>query len=71
MGINIPNKDELIANKMTLMELCVELGADSLQYLSIEGLESAVRKRIPEKGEGKVGHCTACLSGKYPVELEW
>lgn len=59
-------------------------GATSVRYLSVEGLVSAVQAGISshqDKEERitnanttssrKVGHCTACLTGKYPVELEW
>lgn len=60
------------------------LGATSVQYLSVEGLLSAVQGGIPSfqdeedeeissdsKTRRRFGHCTACLTGKYPVELEW
>ncbi|XP_077983565.1 amidophosphoribosyltransferase-like [Glandiceps talaboti] len=71
MGINIPTKEELIANKLAADQLAEYLGADSVVYLSVNGLVSAVREGIAEKDETKTGHCTACLTGKYPVELEW
>lgn len=55
------------------------VGADSVKYLTIEGLVSAVQEGISSMqgdkminvSQKKVGHCTACLTGKYPVELEW
>jgi len=47
------------------------VGADSLAYLSVDGLVQAVRYRIAEKNSSKVGHCTACLTGNYPEKLEW
>lgn len=55
------------------------VGADSVKYLTIEGLVSAVQEGIPSlqgdkvigTSQKRVGHCTACLTGKYPVELEW
>jgi amidophosphoribosyltransferase len=71
MGINIPTKEELIANVMSPDELAKFLGADSLVYLSVDGLQSAVRKGIQMTTSKPAGHCTACLTGKYPVELEW
>lgn len=65
-------------------------GANSVKYLSVEGLVSSVQQdikfekqkvkrhdiTIQENGNGlecfeKTGHCTACLTGQYPVELEW
>lgn len=72
MGINIPTKEELIANKMHAEELAEHLGADSLVYLSLDGLETAVRSGIVNPSGEKIGHCTACLSGQYPVDvLDW
>ncbi|KAF3835110.1 hypothetical protein F7725_027668 [Dissostichus mawsoni] len=83
MGINIPTKEELIANKPEFQDIAGYIGAASVKYLTVEGLVSAVQEGIAslkEKDEmistsntsGKrVGHCTACLTGKYPVELEW
>lgn len=51
------------------------LGADSLQYLSVEGLVKAVRNDIKTKSPAKVGHCTACLTGEYPngvpTQMDW
>lgn len=70
MGINIPTRGELIANKQPLEELAGFIGADSLAYLSIEGLVKAVREGVTKNG-APMGHCTACLDGKYPVHLEW
>lgn len=83
MGINIPTKEELIANRPEFDDLAGYIGANSVVYLSVEGLTSAVREGIksfkdqqnglngttshPSSG----GHCTACLTGEYPVELEW
>ncbi|KAJ8734510.1 hypothetical protein PYW08_013760 [Mythimna loreyi] len=75
MGINIPTREELIANKMDAYQLAEHVGADSLEYLSVEGLVSAVHynmKTTPSDGLG--GHCTACLTGEYPggvPEDEW
>lgn len=48
-------------------------GADSLEYLSVDGLIKAVQRNIDGKRE--IGHCTACLTGDYPggipEELDW
>lgn len=46
-------------------------GANSLAYLSIDGLVKAVRQGIVLKNNIPTGHCTACLDGNYPVHLEW
>lgn len=71
MGINIPTKNELIANHMNADELAKQLGATSLVYLSIDGLKTAVQNGIEDHAGNKDRHCTACLTGNYPVELEW
>lgn len=98
MGINIPTREELIANRLDAHQLAeavgknyhhhffeiitchssltificlIFTGADSLVYLSIEGLISAVTYSIREKDPKKIGHCIACLSGQYPEKLEW
>lgn len=61
-GIDIPNRDELIAANMTVPEIAAFVGADSLGYLSFEGLYRAVGSREQ--------HCDACMSGNYRVPLE-
>lgn len=70
MGINIPTKEELIANKLNADALAIQIGADSLVYLNVENLKFAVQKNANTNGKPK-GHCTACLTGEYPVELQW
>lgn len=70
MGINIPTKEELIANIIPLDQIAKEFGADSVHYLSLDGLKKAVSEGI--KADQESGHCTACLSGEYPVKkLDW
>ncbi|XP_071787673.1 amidophosphoribosyltransferase-like [Asterias amurensis] len=73
MGINIPTKEELIANRVELHRLASYFGANSVVYLSVDGLKTAVMKGIQNKdtSSDKSQHCTACLTGEYPVELSW
>jgi amidophosphoribosyltransferase len=71
MGINIPTRDELIGNKLNPRDLAKAVNADSLEYLSVDGLVRAVRTNLKTKDPKSVGHCTACLTGEYPMELEW
>uniref|UniRef100_A0A7E4UR93 Amidophosphoribosyltransferase n=1 Tax=Panagrellus redivivus TaxID=6233 RepID=A0A7E4UR93_PANRE len=68
MGINIASKDELIAAKLSEDEICTFLGADSVKYLTLEGLQRAVD--AGNKSENK-GHCVACLTGNYPVDISF
>ncbi len=62
-GIDTPRKRELIAAVHGLEEIRASLGADSLAYLSQEGLLRGVGD-----AEG-LRHCTACFSGRYPVAV--
>ncbi len=58
-GIDTPAQDDLLAAHMNLDEITAHLGADSVGYLSLEGLVAAIG--VDE------GFCTACLSGRYPI----
>ncbi|CAG2207910.1 PPAT [Mytilus edulis] len=69
MGINIPTFQELVANVVPLEDMPSHFGADSLQYLSVDGLKKAVREGI-KNPNGSVGHCVACLTGEYPVKCD-
>ena len=60
-GIDTPNRENLWASNHTLKETREWLGADSLGYLSIEGLGS-IFNEIPTDN-----FCLACFDGKYPV----
>jgi amidophosphoribosyltransferase len=60
MGVDMATQQELIAHHMSLAEIAQHIGADSLGYLSLEGLLDVV-------GHGAGGHCQACFSGDYPV----
>lgn len=65
-GVDIGSYEELISTHMSTTEAIREyIGADSLAYLSQEGLISAV-----EGGAGGAGHCHGCFSGTYPIEHE-
>lgn len=72
MGINIPSMEELIAVQYkTIKEIAAKLQADSVEYLSVDGLKRAVKKGIyPNSPKKPNGHCTACLTGDYAVPIE-
>ena len=61
-GIDTPNKRELIAANATVEEICQYLEADSLYYLSLEGMLEAT----PQPNES---FCTACFSEEYPIPI--
>ncbi len=59
-GIDTPTRDELLAARQTLEEMRRFIAADSLAFISLEGLYRAVG------GKGR-GYCDACFSGAYPI----
>jgi amidophosphoribosyltransferase len=62
-GVDTPSKKQLIAANKSVDEIREYIGADSLTYLSLEGLRKAA-------GESEtVKYCTACYTGKYPTNL--
>jgi amidophosphoribosyltransferase len=62
-GVDTPSKKQLIAANKSVEEIREYIHADSLAYLSLEGLRKAA-------GEGdEVKYCTGCYTGKYPTRL--
>jgi amidophosphoribosyltransferase len=71
MGVDMATKGELIANRMKIDEIARHIGADSIQYLSLQGMLAVVRESAISR-TGTPGHCSACFSGEYPIELpQW
>jgi amidophosphoribosyltransferase len=54
------SSEEMIAHGRTVEEVAAELEADSLAYLSLEGVYEAV-------GTPREAHCDACFTGEYPL----
>jgi amidophosphoribosyltransferase len=62
-GVDTPRRQELIAANKTIEEIRDFIGADSLYYLSLEGMKTAC-------GEGEqVSYCDACFTRKYPTDF--
>jgi amidophosphoribosyltransferase len=61
-GIDFATRAELIANGLDVDEIASSIGADSLGYISLEGMVEATRQPMSSL-------CTACFTGEYPVEL--
>jgi amidophosphoribosyltransferase len=59
-GIDMSTREEMIAHDRSVGEIAEELGADSLAYLSLDGVYEAV-------GAARERHCDACFSGDYPL----
>ncbi len=66
-GVDTPERSKLLAAQMSEDEMCKYLGADSLKFISLDGLYRACGhpagrdKKAPQ-------YCDACFSGEYPVE---
>lgn len=66
-GVDTPDRDELTANHFSIEEMAKEFGADSLAFISNDGLYRAIGfdKRDGENRK----YCDACFTGDYPIEL--
>jgi amidophosphoribosyltransferase len=61
-GIDFADPDELIAAKKTVEEVREHIGATSLAYLSLEGLQASTRRPASQ-------FCRACLTREYPTAI--
>ena len=61
-GIDMPTRQELIAADLTVDQIRSYVSADSLGYLSLDGMVAAA-------GDGKETFCRACFDGEYPIEI--
>jgi amidophosphoribosyltransferase len=62
-GVDTPSKNQLIGANKSVDEIREYIGADSLAYLSLEGLRKAAGE-----GEERI-YCTGCYTGKYPTNI--
>lgn len=62
MGVDMGRHEDLIAHHRTVDEICDHVGADSLYYLSVEGMMRAVQRAD--------GFCQACFTGQYPIAVD-
>jgi len=65
-GVDISTDSELIASGHSVEEVRELIQADSLTYLSIEGMLEAVGRPDTDKD---CGHCLACFNGDYPTDI--
>lgn len=61
-GVDIDSKDNLIACQMSVPEIAKHIGADSLGYLSVEGVKSLAC-------EADCDFCVGCFTNEYPIEV--
>jgi amidophosphoribosyltransferase len=62
MGVDMGRHEDLIAHNRTVEQICQHVGADSLYYLSVEGMMRAIGRED--------GFCQACFTGKYPIAVD-
>ncbi|MDQ2740812.1 MAG: amidophosphoribosyltransferase [Chloroflexota bacterium] len=63
LGVDMASREELIANRLDEEALSRYVGADSLHFISVEGLLEAI-------GGSRENHCLACFTGRYPARIE-
>jgi amidophosphoribosyltransferase len=82
-GIDTPHRKDLISNGSSVSEVCASLGADSLAFISVEGLLEALDNGERYAGEGQAAdrapkktgtrtdgpYCLGCFTGEYPVPV--
>ena len=65
-GVDTPERAKLLAAQMTVPEMAAHIGADSLAFISVDGMYRALgdarREAVPS-------HCDACFTGDYPTRL--
>jgi amidophosphoribosyltransferase len=59
-GVDMSSREEMVAHERTVDEIADHLGADSLAYLSLDGVYEAI-------GTPAEDHCDACFTGRYPL----
>ena len=66
-GVDTPDQDQLLAARLTVDEICKEIAADSLAFVSIDGLYRAMNET--RRNNDNPQFCDACFSGEYPIRL--
>ena len=66
-GIDTPRSEDLLASQKSIEEICAYIKADSLAYITYDGLYRAMGET--RRNEKAPQFCDACFTGDYPVEL--
>lgn len=66
-GVDTPDKKDLVASHLSIEKIRQMIGADTLAYISIDGLYRAITqtKRNSENPQ----YCDACFTDQYPIRL--
>ena len=68
-GIDTPHRKDLISNDSSPEEICRSLGADSLAFISVEGLLESLRTTVSGEILPPGGYCLGCFTGVYPIPV--
>ena len=69
-GVDTPEREKLLASRMTVEEMGNLIGVDSLAFISIDGLYRAMGEA--GRSEDSPQYCDACFTGQYPIQLsDW
>ncbi|MDR3515800.1 MAG: amidophosphoribosyltransferase [Azospirillaceae bacterium] len=66
-GVDTPRKEKLLAHRMSVAEMAAYIGADSLAFVSLDGLYRAMG--LPGRDPANPAYCDACFTGEYPITL--
>jgi len=66
-GVDTPERSKLLAGRMDIAAMCAFIKADSLAFVSIDGLYRAVA--LPGRNDACPQYCDACFTGDYPTRL--
>ena len=69
-GIDTPHRKDLISNGAAPKEVCASLGADSLAYISVEGLLESLKSSRSGETPSLAGYCLGCFTGEYPIPVQ-
>ena len=65
-GVDMGHDDDLMAARLNVEEMRVHIGADSLGFLSLDGMMRAIAGNDASDG---TGYCNGCFTGNYPIEV--
>ncbi len=66
-GVDTPEREQLLAHRMSVEEMAAYIGVDSLAYISLDGLYRAMGE--PGRNTEMPQYCDACFTGEYPTRL--
>ena len=69
-GVDMGHDGDLMAARLTVDEMRQHIGADSLAFISLDGMMRAITIDPGDEARGDVdGYCNACFTGRYPMEV--